>query len=112
MAAAKQERRNWRIVKAKYIHGGATEFLSPSFQDAKQTLDRVGVREDDTAAKLISKQYANKHRGAKQRNITTGNKVGVAIPQTTKTDPTFMKSEYTVLTREGAKVVLITDGLG
>ena len=81
----------------------------PCLWDTKEALDRVTVREDDAAAKLVCKQFADEHRGARERHISAGDRVVVAIPQRIKTDPTFTSEEYTVLDRNGAKVVLVSD---
>lgn len=81
----------------------------PSLWDTKTVLDRNDVQENDTFAKLVSKQYADTHRGAKESNIAVGDKVVVAINQPTKTNPSFSNEKYTVLTRQGAKEVIRGD---
>lgn len=126
MAAAKKEGRNWKKAMEEYTHThntrkhhsrlGVTPFellvgwryrgTFPCLWSSKETLDRDAVQEDDAAAKLVSKKYADKQRGAKECDITVGDKVVVAIAQRTKTDPTFSNERFTVLTRDGAKVVI------
>ncbi|XP_053698980.1 uncharacterized protein LOC128745947 [Sabethes cyaneus] len=126
IAAAMEEKRCWSDALAEYIHThntrkhhsrlGVTPFellvgwryrgTFPSLWEHKQALDRTVVQEDDAFCKLISKKFADQHRGAKESNIAVGDKVVVAITQRTKTDSSFSKERYTVLTREGAKVVI------
>lgn len=129
LAAAKVEKRSWSEALAEYIHThntrkhhsrlGVTPFellvgwryrgTFPTLWEHKRTVDRNVVQEDDAFAKLTSKKFADQHRGAKESDITIGDKVVVAITQRTKTDPTFSRDRYTVLTREGAKVVIRAD---
>lgn len=129
MAAAKAEGKHWKTAMDEYIHThntrkhhsrlGITPFellvgwryrgTFPCLWESKQPLDRLAVREDDAFAKLVSKTYADKHRGAKDSNIMVGDRVVIAIVQKTKTDPTFSNESYTVLARDGAKVVLVNE---
>lgn len=76
---------------------------------AEEEIDPEEIKENDAVAKLISKKYADKRRGARYTDIDVGDKVVVAIHQRNKIDPTFSKETYTVLTREGAKVVICND---
>ncbi|XP_049293247.1 uncharacterized protein K02A2.6-like [Anopheles funestus] len=126
ISAAKIEKKNWSEALEEYVHLhntrkqharlGVTPFellagwryrgTVPSLWDAKIGIERSVVREDDAHAKLLSKNYADKHRGAKESNIKVGDKVVVFIPQKKKTDPSFSKETFTILARDGAKVVI------
>lgn len=126
LAAAKEEETYWKNALTSYVHVhntrkhhsrlGVTPFelmvgwryrgTFPSLWTKKDPLDRIGVNEEDAYSKLVSKKFADKHRGAKKSDISAGDKVVVSIPQRTKTDPTFSKERFTVLTRQGAKVVI------
>lgn len=77
--------------------------------DPAKEVDREEVREYDAVAKLNSKKYADCHRGAKDTDIVVGDKVVVANYQRNKIDPTFSKERYTVIARQGAKVVIRND---
>lgn len=130
VAAAKQEGRSWKAALEEYIHIhntrkhhsrlGVTPFellvgwryrgTFPCLWSPKEALDREAVQEDDAVSKLVSKQFADKHRGAKQSDISPGDRVLVAVTQRTKTDPSFSSEKFTVLTREGAKIVLGGEG--
>ncbi|XP_053691897.1 uncharacterized protein K02A2.6-like [Sabethes cyaneus] len=127
LAAAKKEHRSWKEALEEYVHVhntrkhhsrlGITPFellvgwkyrgTFPSLWSRNETLDSNAVREDDAVAKLTSKKFAVSRRGAKECHIAAGDRVVVAIPQRTKTDPTFSMEKFSVLTREGAKVVII-----
>ena len=71
----------------------------------KEPLDRVALRESDALAKLQSKQFADKHHGAKDSDIVVGDTVVTTITQNNKIYPTFSSERFKVLAREGAKVV-------
>ncbi|XP_058456687.1 uncharacterized protein K02A2.6-like [Malaya genurostris] len=126
IAAAKSDNKNWKEALETYIqihntrkhHSrlGVTPFellvgwryrgTFPSLWSTENKLDRMEVQENDAFAKLVSKKFADKHRGAKESNIVPGDIVVVSIAQRNKIDPTFSKEKFTVLTREGAKVVI------
>ncbi|XP_058817116.1 uncharacterized protein LOC131680416 [Topomyia yanbarensis] len=128
LAGAKESGYDWRKALQEYVHVhntvkpharlGVTPFellvgwkyrgTFPSLWDAKDCgdLDRSDVRDTDDVAKLISKQYADQHRGAKCSDIVVGDKVIVSIPKKSKIDPTFSSETFTVLKRHGAKVVI------
>ncbi|XP_062549734.1 uncharacterized protein LOC134214359 isoform X1 [Armigeres subalbatus] len=72
-------------------------------------IDRDAVRDKDAEAKLVSKKYADLHRGAKESNITIGDRVLLATKRHCKTDPTFSKEKYTIIARDGAKVIIQSD---
>lgn len=129
MAGAKKDGKSWRNALEIYVHSHNTlkqhsrlaitpfELLVgwkyrgtfPCLWESATGVDGEEVRENDAVAKLISKHYADEHRGAKDADIAVGDKVVVAIFQRNKTDPTFSKESYTVLAREGAKVVIRND---
>lgn len=126
LAAAKEEQRSWKeaLEQYTYIHNtrkhhsrlGVTPFellvgwrhrgTFPSLWEQTEVIDRNDTAENDAYSKLVSKQYADKRRGAKESDIALGDKVVVAIAQRTKTDPKFSSEKFTVLAREGAKVVI------
>lgn len=127
LAAAKQEGRPWRMALDEYIHAhntrkhhsrlGVTPFellvgwryrgTFPCLWNWKNKLDSNTVRENDAFSKLVSKEFADSRRGAKESNIMVGDIVLTTVLQRSKTDPTFSKERFTVLAREGAKIVLI-----
>ena len=118
---------NWRNALEKYLHIhnrvrplsrlGVTPFellvgwkyrgTFPSLWDAvpRDYIDRTDIREKDAFTKLQSKKYADMKRRAKDSNITIGDKVFMAQPQLSKSDPTFSAERFTVIARDGAKVV-------
>lgn len=71
-------------------------------------LDRENVRELDAEAKLYSKQYADAVRGAKESSIKVGDVVLVSQQKKCKSDPTFSSERFTVVTRTGAKIVIMS----
>lgn len=131
LAAAKIDGKNWRNALQEYVHVhntlrhharlGITPFellvgwkyrgTFPSLWDSKSgdSLDRDYVRDRDATTKLQSKKYADSHRGAKYSDISVGDIVLMAIPKKGKTDPIFSDERFTVLTRDGAKVVVRSD---
>lgn len=127
VAAARQEAENWKNALENYVHIhntvkqhsrlGVTPFellvgwkhrgIFPALWEAKtKRIDREEIKDRDAVAKLISKQYADYHRGARESEIKVGDKVIVAIQKKNKTDPTFSQDRYTVLSREGGKLVI------
>lgn len=132
LVGSKEDGVNWRIALDRYVHVhntikphsrlGITPFellvgwryrgAFPALWESKsiKEVDESDVREKDGLAKLISKSYADKHRGAKPSNIKAGDKVVVAISRKSKMDPLFSRERYTVLTRDGAKVVIRSEG--
>lgn len=63
----------------------------------------------DAMTKLQSKKYADSRRGAKYSNISAGDIVLMAMQKKGKTDPQFSDERFTVLSRDGAKVVVRSD---
>lgn len=55
---------------------------------------------------MDSKLYTDKRRGAKESDLKVGDKVVIAVQRKTKTDPSFSQEKYTILSREGGKVVI------
>ena len=127
VAAARQENKSWKVAIEEYIHThntrkhhsrlGVTPFellvgwryrgTFPCLCEAKDLLDREATREKDAAGKLQSKKFTDSHFGAKESDIIVGDNVVTTITQSTKTDPIFSSERYTVLAREGAKVLMI-----
>lgn len=127
LMAAKIEGVSWRKALQEYVHMhntlkpharlGITPFellagwkyrgTFPALWDAKSDkVDREEIRERDATTKLQGKLYADAHRGAKLSDITNGDVVLMATHKKVKTDPTFSTERYTVLSRDGAKVVI------
>ncbi|XP_062707061.1 uncharacterized protein K02A2.6-like [Aedes albopictus] len=130
LAASKLDHRNWRLALREYVHRhntivphsrlGVTPFemmvgwkyrgTFPSlwFNDKKSHLDHEELVEKDAEAKLVSKKCADFSRGAKESDIGVGDIVLLAQQKKSKTDPTFMSERFTVIAREGAKVVVMS----
>lgn len=128
LAAAKLDKRNWKTALERYIHMhnkvrplsrlGVTPFellvgwkyrgTFPCLwgSNAPEQLDRTEIREKDAFSKLESKLYADSRRGAKNSDIVVGDKVLVAQQIKDKSDPTFSADRFTVIARDGAKVVI------
>lgn len=128
LAGSRHDGTNWRDALHRYVHVhntikphsriGITPFellvgwkyrgTFPALWESKSDneLDRDDVKEHDSLSKLVSKDYADKRRGAKPSDIKAGDRVVVAVAKSNKMDPTFSKERYTVLTRDGAKVVI------
>lgn len=128
LAGAKQDGCNWKDALQSYVHIhntikpharlGVTPFellvgwryrgFFPTLWESKlhKALDRSDVRDQDAVSKLVSKQYADNRRGAKDSDIVVGDKVVLLTPKKNKTDPSFSTEQYTVLTRQGAKIVI------
>lgn len=131
MAAAKIDGIHWKSALHEYVHVhntlkpharlGITPFellvgwkhrgTFPSLWDCKlgDTIDRNNVRDLDATTKLQSKKYADARRGAKPSNISVGDIVLIAVTKKAKTDPSFSTERFTVLSRDGAKVVVRSD---
>lgn len=130
LAASRIDGTNWRQALQDYVHRhntlvphsrlGVTPFemmvgwkyrgTFPSlWRDSNDCgLDHTELEERDAEAKLASKQYADSTRGAKDSNISVGDIVLLAHSKKTKTDPTFSSDRYTVIAREGAKIVVMS----
>lgn len=131
LTAAKIDNVNWKLALEKYLHMhnkvrplsrlGVTPFellvgwrfrgTFPCLWESTSSndLDRTDIREKDAASKLESKIYADAIRGARESEITIGDKVLLAQSMKQKGDPTFAEHRYTVLAREGAKVIVQSD---
>ncbi|XP_062541850.1 uncharacterized protein K02A2.6-like [Armigeres subalbatus] len=130
LAASRLDGVNWRIALQKYVHRhntlvphsrlGVTPFelmvgwryrgtfpclWSPTKNEG---LSHGELEEIDAEAKLTSKKYADTVRGAKPSNIQVGDVVLLAKPKKSKIDPTFSAERYTVIAREGSKVVVMS----
>lgn len=132
LAGARQDKKNWRVALQEYVHThntlkpharlGITPFellvgwryrgFFPCLWESEHKsseVDRPDVRDKDSLAKLVSKRYADRQRGAKFSDIEAGDRVVVSIPRKNKLDPIFSKDRYTVLVRQGAKVIIVSD---
>lgn len=131
LTAAKLDNINWKSALEQYLHmhnkvrplsrlgvtpfellvgwrfRGTFPFLWESLPSDQ--VDRTDIREKDAVTKLDSKQYADMIRGAKESKITVGDRVFLAQNTRQKGDPMFSGDRYTVLTRDGAKVVVQSD---
>lgn len=130
LAASRLDGSNWRMALQKYVHRhntlvphsrlGITPFEMlvgwryrgtfpclwvPNRSDGHDDAD---WRERDAEAKLASKTYADAVRGAKPSNIQVGDIVLLAQVKKSKLDPIFSAERYTVIARDGAKVVVIS----
>lgn len=127
LAAAKLDNVNWKIALERYvnIHNkvrplsrlGVTPFellvgwkfrgtFPCLWETSSEELDRQEIREKDADSKLQSKQYADLKRGAKKSDITIGDKVIITQSRRVKSDPTFGSERFTVVARQGAKIVV------
>lgn len=127
LTAAKLEGISWRKALEEYVHVhnkikpharlGVSPFellvgwkyrgTFPALWDSTlKKIDREDIREKDALTKLQSKDYADARRGARPSDIAVGDVVLMAIPRKSKLDPVFSQERYTVLMREGAKVVV------
>ncbi|XP_062554589.1 uncharacterized protein K02A2.6-like [Armigeres subalbatus] len=131
LAAAKIDKVNWKMALEQYLHMhnkvrplsrlGVTPFellvgwrfrgTFPFLWEALPAdhLDRTDIREKDAKSKMDSKQYADLIRGARESNISVGDRVLLAQSTKQKGDPTFSEDRYTVITRDGAKIVVQSD---
>ncbi|XP_062709058.1 uncharacterized protein LOC134288381 [Aedes albopictus] len=130
LTAAKLEGTSWKKGLQEYVHVHNTlkpharlcitpfELLVgwkyrgsfPALWNTRQDkVDREEVRERDSTTKFQSKIYADTRRGARPSDIAVGDVVLMAVPKKNKTDPVFSTEHYTVLSRDGAKVVVRSD---
>ncbi|XP_055585407.1 uncharacterized protein LOC129738246 [Uranotaenia lowii] len=129
LTAAKIDGVNWRTALQKYIHHHNTlvpharlnvtpfELLVgwkyrgtfPALWSPKiKTLDRIDIAERDKETKYMDKTYANINRGAKESTIKVGDKVLLFQSKKSKSDPSFSSEYFSVVAREGGKVVIIS----
>lgn len=131
LAASKLDNCNWRIALERYVHNhnkvrplsrlGVTPFellvgwkyrgTFPCLWEASadNDLDREEIREKDAFSKQESKRYTDSKRGAKESNLAVGDRVVLAQQKRLKSDPTFGIEKYTILARDGAKLVVRSD---
>ncbi|XP_055598902.1 uncharacterized protein K02A2.6-like [Uranotaenia lowii] len=130
LAAAKNEGRSWKSALFEYVHVhntkkpharlGITPFellvgwqyrgVFPCLWDVRENqIDLQEIRDRDAVSKLVSKKYADSHRGAMESEIKEGDTVVMLVQKKSKTDPTYSKERYIVLKRIGAKVVIRSD---
>lgn len=125
LASSKLDNTNWKMALEKYIHVhnkvrplsrfGVTPFellVGWKFRGTfpclwtSDSVDRDDIREKDAYSKLESKQYADARRGAKTSNLTVGDRVFLTQQKRFKSDPNFGSEKFTVVAREGAKLVV------
>lgn len=75
----------------------------------KQQLDREDIKEKDATSKLDSKKYADCERAAKQSDLAIGDRVVLSRTKRMKSDPSFGAEKYTIIAREGSKLVVRSD---
>ncbi|XP_062565886.1 uncharacterized protein K02A2.6-like [Armigeres subalbatus] len=131
LAASRLDNANWKTALNNYVHMhnkvrpltrlGVTPFellvgwkhrgFFPSLwrSDSQLEVDREEVRENDAHSKLVSKKYADFRRGAKQSDLVVGDKVVLLQLKRTKSDPTFGAEKFTVIARDGAKLIVKSD---
>ncbi|XP_062550899.1 uncharacterized protein K02A2.6-like [Armigeres subalbatus] len=132
LSASKLEGTPWRTALQQYVHrhntfiphsrllvtpfelmvgwkyrGNFPGLWKSSNSEESNQLDRTEIVELDTETKLVSKQYADRVRGAKISDIKIGDIVLLASQKRCKTDPTFMNERFEVVARDGAKVVVM-----
>lgn len=76
----------------------------------EQALDRDDIRERDAEAKLISTKHADEKRGAKPSGVDVGDVVLILQQKKTKSDPTFSSEPFTVIARDGSKLIVLSKG--
>lgn len=130
LAASKIDNESWRLALQRYVHHHNTlvphsrlkvtpyellvgwkyrgTFPSLWSNSNGRELDRTNVREKDSEAKLISKQYADETRGAKDSDIKVGDIVLIAQQRKSKSDPNFSSERFTVVATQGCKVVVMS----
>lgn len=128
LAASKLDGTNWKSALRQYIHMhnkvrpltrlGVTPFellVGRKFRgtfpalwkaDTLQELDRDDIREKDAFSKLQSKNYADFRRNARDSDLSVGDKVLLSQMKRNKSDPTFSSDKFTIVAREGAKIVV------
>lgn len=131
LASSKLDNTDWKVALEKYIHVhnkirplsrfGVTPFellvgwkfrgTFPCLWTAEpaSSIDRDDIREKDAFSKLESKHYADAKRGAKPSDIKVGDVVFLTQPKRFKSDPTFGSNKFTVVARDGAKLVVRSD---
>lgn len=129
LAASKLDKSNWRQALDTYVHNhnkirplsrlGVTPFellvgwkwrgAFPCLWDATNNLDREEVKEKDAYFKQESKRYTDSRRGAKDSDLTVGDRVVLTQQIRLKSDATFGTEKYTILARDGAKIVVRSD---
>ncbi|XP_058455305.1 uncharacterized protein K02A2.6-like [Malaya genurostris] len=129
LAASKLDKSNWRTALDKYLYMhnkvrplsrlGVTPFellvgwkcrgTFPFLWKTPENVDRINIREKDALSKLESKKYADKKRGAKISVIAVCDRVLIAQRKRHKSDHTFSADRFTVIARDGAKVVIRSD---
>lgn len=130
VSASKIEGINWRTSLETYVHNHNTlvpharlnvtpfellvgwkyrgTFPSLWNERHREVLDREDIREKDAETKLSSKKHADIVRGARNSNIKIGDTVLLSQIKRSKTDPQFSAERYTVVARDGAKVVVVS----
>lgn len=77
-------------------------------KSSSNDIDLTDLRERDAETKLSNKKYADNVRGAQDSDISVGDVVLLAHQKKHKTDPNFSSERYKVITRVGAKVVVMS----
>lgn len=128
LAASKLDNSNWRLALENYVHAhnkvrplsrlGVTPFellvgwkwrgFFPCLWDSKlpYEVDREDIKEKDAFTKHESKKYTDLRRGAKASDLSVGDNVVLAQQKRAKSDPTFGSEKFTILARDGAKIVV------
>lgn len=131
LAASKLDNSNWRQALDGYVHNhnkirplsrlGVTPFellvgwkwrgAFPCLWETISTdrLDREEIKEKDAYSKQESKRYTDIRRGAKESDLVVGDRVVLTQQTRLKSDPTFGTEKYTILARDGAKIVARSD---
>lgn len=131
LAASRLDNINWRSALNNYVHMhnkvrplsrlGITPFellvgwkhrgIFPGLwkTNDQSKVDREDVREKDGFSKLDSKKHADFRRGATHSDLTVGDRVVLAQSKRIKSDPTFGPEKFTVIAKDGAKLIVKSD---
>lgn len=133
LSASKLDGTNWRTALQQYVHrhntliphsrllvtpfelmvgwkfrGNFPGLWNSNSPEEMDQLDRTDIAERDAETKLVSKQYADRVRGAKDSGIQIGDTVFLAQQKRSKTDANFSPERFEVIARDGAKVVVMS----
>lgn len=130
LAAAKLDNVDWKQALDNYVHVhnkirplsrlGVTPFellVGRKFRGTfpcmwpgtSDTIDRQDISEKDAMSKLVSKQYADARRGARPSDLNVGDRVFLTQMRRFKSDPNFGSEKFTIVARDGAKIVVRSD---
>lgn len=130
LAASRLDNTNWKTALDTYVHVhnkvrplsrlGVTPFellvgwkfrgtFPCLWSSMSSEIDLEDIREKDAVSKLESKKYADYKRRAAPSDVAVGDRVVLMQQKHRKTDPTFGTEKFTVVARDGAKLVVQSD---